>query len=149
MFRSIQLFLSSALLLATCTNAFVPHHHASMIVTTTTKQQINGIRMANDDGDQPKKGFFANFLEELDNFVDDATSRRLGNGAAFYGKRKSSFYGNEDGMKKTDNSVTDNTEDYLGPSSSGYFKWMEDENGSMTPVSRRKNVNLEKRKFFD
>jgi tellurite resistance protein len=29
------------------------------------------------------------FFEELDAFIDDATSRRLGAGAAFYGKRKS------------------------------------------------------------
>jgi len=37
----------------------------------------------------------------------------------------------------------------MGPSSSGFFKWMEDEDGRMTPVSRRKNVNLEKKRFFD
>ena len=34
--------------------------------------------------------------------MDDATSRRLGNGAAFYGKRKSSFYGENDVNRKTD-----------------------------------------------
>ena len=49
---------------------------------------------------QKSKGFFANFFEELDAFVDDATSRRLGNGASFYGKRKSSFYGENDVNKK-------------------------------------------------
>ncbi|KAL3793081.1 hypothetical protein ACHAW5_003946 [Stephanodiscus triporus] len=49
-----------------------------------------------------KKGFFANFFSELDAFVDDATSRRLGNGAQYYGKRKSSFYGKEDLNKKRD-----------------------------------------------
>lgn len=49
-----------------------------------------------------KKGFFTNFFEELDAFVDDATSRRLGAGAAFYGKRKSSFYGKDDANKKRD-----------------------------------------------
>ena len=48
------------------------------------------------------KGFFANFFEELDAFVDDATSRRLGNGAQYYGKRKSSFYGQNDSNKKRD-----------------------------------------------
>lgn len=51
----------------------------------------------------------ANFFEELDNFIDDATSRRLGNGAAFYGKRKSSFYGENDSGKKRDNEVADPT----------------------------------------
>ena len=49
-----------------------------------------------------KKGFFANFFQELDAFVDDATSRRLGNGAQYYGKRKSSFYGQDDSNKKKD-----------------------------------------------
>jgi hypothetical protein len=49
------------------------------------------------------------FFEELDAFVDDATARRLGNGAAFYGKRKSSFYGKEDKGKKADKNVPDPT----------------------------------------
>ena len=49
-----------------------------------------------------KKGFFANFFEELDAFVDDATSRRLGAGSAFYGKRKSNFYGSNDKGRKKD-----------------------------------------------
>ena len=51
----------------------------------------------------------ANFFEELDNFIDDATSRRLGNGAAFYGKRKSNFYGEDDAGKKKDSNVADPT----------------------------------------
>lgn len=56
-----------------------------------------------DDEEPPKKkGFFANFFEELDAFVDDATSRRLGNGAQYYGKRKSSFYGKNDANRKKD-----------------------------------------------
>lgn len=63
-------------------------------------------------------GFFA----ELDAFVDDATNRRLGNGAAFYGKRKSSFYGEEDFQKKSDKDVADPMEDYQGPKKAGYFQ---------------------------
>lgn len=47
------------------------------------------------------------FFEELDAFVDDATARRLGNGAAFYGKRKSSFYGKQDKGRKFDKNVPD------------------------------------------
>ena len=39
-------------------------------------------------------------MREIDNFADDAVGRRLGNGAKFYGKRKSSFYGEEDELKK-------------------------------------------------
>merc|ERR1719443_130817 len=83
-------------------------------------------------------GPLGGFFQELDNFMDDAFSRRLGNGAAFYGKRKSSFYGKND--KKADPS-----EDYQGPTSSGFFKWMEDEEtGRMIPVTRRKNKNIER-----
>jgi hypothetical protein len=66
----------------------------------------------NDDDDdeyepqEKKKGFFANFFEELDAFVDDATSRRLGNGAQYYGKRKSSFYGKDDANRKKDKVIS-------------------------------------------
>ncbi len=60
----------------------------------------------NDDDEyeppEKKKGFFAKFFDELDAFVDDATSRRLGNGAQYYGKRKSSFYGKDDVNRKKD-----------------------------------------------
>jgi hypothetical protein len=50
---------------------------------------------------------FGEFFEELDAFVDDATSRRLGAGASFYGKRKSSFYGKDDKGRKEDKTVPD------------------------------------------
>ena len=95
---------------------------------------------------EEKGGFFgavSNFFEELDAFVDDATARRLGNGAAYYGKRKSSFYGKEDSMKKPDKNVMDSSEDYM-VQSGGNYKWIQDENGQMRPVSRMKNKNLEK-----
>jgi hypothetical protein len=46
---------------------------------------------------------------ELDAFVDDATSRRLGAGSSFYGKRKSNFYGADDKGRKKDKSVPDPT----------------------------------------
>jgi hypothetical protein len=94
-----------------------------------------------------KKGgnIFSNFFNELDAFVDDATNRRLGNGAAFYGKRKSAFYGEEDFMKKIDNDVPDPTEDYQGPKKAGYFQWMMDEEtGQMKPVTRMKKKNIER-----
>jgi hypothetical protein len=95
--------------------------------------------------EEKKGGFFGavnNFFEELDAFVDDATARRLGNGAAYYGKRKSSFYGEDDSMKKEDNNVVDSTEDYM-IKAGGNYKWKQDENGRMTPVSRLKETNLE------
>ena len=92
---------------------------------------------------------FSNFFNELDAFVDDATNRRLGNGAAFYGKRKSAFYGEEDFMKKLDNSVPDPLEDYQGPKKAGYFQWMMDEEtGQMKPVTRMKKQNIERNPNF-
>lgn len=89
------------------------------------------------------------FFEELDAFVDDATSRRLGNGSKFYGKRRSNFYGKEDKDRKRDRTVRDLTEDYQGPTSSGYFKWMPDENGQMRPVTRMKEKALDKPGMWD
>ena len=53
------------------------------------------------------------FFEELDAFVDDATSRRLGNGSKFYGKRRSNFYGSNDKDRKRDRTVADPTGEIL------------------------------------
>ena len=36
----------------------------------------------------------------MDRFADDAVGRRLGNGVQFYGKRKSTFYGDGDTQRK-------------------------------------------------
>ena len=36
-------------------------------------------------------------------------------------------------------------EDYRGPSSSGYFQWMPDEDGRMTPVTKMKGRNVERK----
>lgn len=58
--------------------------------------------------------FFEKLGQELDNFADDATMRRMGNGAKFYGKRKSSFYGEEDTQRKKDPLVADPDEDWRG-----------------------------------
>merc|ERR1719188_568077 len=76
---------------------------------------------------EKKEGLLDGFFTELDNFMDDAFSRRLGNGAAFYGKRKSSFYGSEDKMKKVDANVPDPTEDFQVSSAGSFYKWMMDE----------------------
>ena len=51
-------------------------------------------------------------FEELDAFVDDATSRRLGAGASFYGKRKSNFYGEDDSGRKRDRTLADPTGEF-------------------------------------
>jgi hypothetical protein len=76
--------------------------------------------------------------------------RRLGNGAAFYGKRKSNFYGEQDKNRKTDREQDDPTEDYQGPSNAGYFQWAPDEDGQMRPVTRMKNQIVERNpKYWD
>ena len=131
-------------LLVASAAAFAPISTSSRVAPTMLEMS------ADDEGNQQQKGgiFGAidNFFEELDAFVDDATSRRLGNGAAFYGKRKSSFYGADDVNKKRDKNVSDNTEDYRGPAKAGYFQWMTDpETGEMKPVSRLKGRNLERK----
>ena len=126
---------STILTLATLytASAFVPSRPSSSVETT----RLYG-----------EKGFFGKFFEELDAFVDDATNRRLGNGAAFYGKRKSAFYGEEDFMKKEDKNVEDPTEDYQGPKKAGYFQWMPDEDGMLRPVTRMKKQNIERNPNF-
>ena len=62
---------------------------------------------------QTSLGIFDKFFEELDAFVDDATSRRLGAGASFYGKRKSNFYGENDSGRKQDRNLADPTGEFL------------------------------------
>uniref|UniRef100_A0A7S2SCA4 PS II complex 12 kDa extrinsic protein n=1 Tax=Rhizochromulina marina TaxID=1034831 RepID=A0A7S2SCA4_9STRA len=84
------------------------------------------------------------FFRELDNFVDDATLRRLGNGSSFYGKRKSGFYGEEDKARKLDPSKADPDEDYQGPTNSGYFVWRRNDDGEMQPQSRLRGTPMER-----
>lgn len=128
----------SALLLA----AFLLLVVSEGFTTPSTGRQVQTHLFA-----EEKKGGFmgaiSNFFEELDAFVDDATARRLGNGAAYYGKRKSSFYGANDSMKKSDRNVRDSEEDYM-VQSGGNYKWVQDENGKLRPVSRMKERSLEK-----
>ena len=83
--------------------------------------------------------------------MDDASARRLGNGAAFYGKRKSNFYGSKDKQKKANRDTPDPMEDYQGPTNTGLFVWMQDEEtGEMKPVTRMKNKVIERNpKFWD
>ena len=45
----------------------------------------------------------------------------VGNGAKFYGKRKSSFYGDDDQQRKSDPSKSDSEEDYSGPMGGSFF----------------------------
>jgi hypothetical protein len=112
-------------------------------------------KIAMSQGEEPpekkKSGFFGfvgDFFDELDAFVDDATSRRLGAGSAFYGKRRSNFYGKNDKNKKRDRDQFDITEDYAAAEGAGYFKWMLDDDGQMRPVTRMKEKVVEKRSAF-
>jgi len=99
------------------------------------------------EGDGPFSGI-SKFFAELDAFIDDASARRLGNGAAFYGKRKSNFYGEGDKNRKADRNAPDPTEDYQGPAKGGYFMWKPDENGQMRPVTRMKQKVVERNPSF-
>ena len=88
------------LFLVTSTYGFVPSSTQRQGSTTT---QRNGIFDR-----------VGEFFSELDAFVDDATSRRLGNGSKFYGKRRSNFYGKEDKDRKRDRTVADPTGETSG-----------------------------------
>jgi hypothetical protein len=140
--------IASAILLAyhaIASNAFTP-----IIVTPkhTTKTALSQQPKGEGEKGSSPFGFVSNFFSELDAFVDDATNRRLGNGAAFYGKRKSAFYGEGDLQKKIDRNASDPTEDYQGPKTAGYFQWMPDEDGQMRPVTRLKKKNIERNPGF-
>ncbi|OEU11308.1 hypothetical protein FRACYDRAFT_246422 [Fragilariopsis cylindrus CCMP1102] len=112
---------------------------------STQTSRTTSLNAENEQKKKKKKGnFFTNMFEELDAFMDDATARRLGNGAAYYGKRKSSFYGAEDKMKKSDRDISDSEEDYM-INAGGNYKWVKDENGIERPVSRMKGNSLEKK----
>ncbi|GMI17567.1 hypothetical protein TrLO_g3912 [Triparma laevis f. longispina] len=97
-----------------------------------------------DRGDNP----ISNFFNALDDFIDDATMRKLGGGAKFYGKRKSGFYGKNDSMKKQSKGANWE-EDYQGPTNTGYFVWKKDEeSGEVKPMTRLKGKVIEKPKRF-
>jgi hypothetical protein len=127
---------------------FVPIFTSQTIATTattttaTTTTSLNAEKKKKDGGGGIF-GALTNMFEELDAFMDDATARRLGNGAAYYGKRKSSFYGTSDKMKKSDKDIADSEEDYM-INAGGNYKWITDENGVDRPVSRMKGNSLEK-----
>ena len=78
--------------------------------------------------------FFEKLMQEMDNFADDAMGRRLGNGAKFYGKRRSSFYGEEDTLRKADPQQADSEEDYAGPAGGSYFVLSEERDEQGRPL---------------
>lgn len=127
-----HLFLLTALLVSSSVHGFAPNG-GRRSASTALGGLMDGV-----------KDFFA----ELDAFMDDASARRLGNGAAFYGKRKSNFYGEQDSMKKSNPRQPDPTEDYQGPTTAGYFQWQRDEEGQMRPVTRMKGKVIERNPSF-
>jgi hypothetical protein len=86
-----------ALAFLTQAQAFVPQHNAARPNIDSSLHIFDKI---------------GEFFEELDAFVDDATSRRLGAGASFYGKRKSKFYGKDDTGRKRDKEQFDPTGEF-------------------------------------
>ena len=135
-----------AVLFITFAHGFVPNHCPSPLsrkvaTAPSSSTEINGF--LDDIGNN-----FKEMMQDLDDFVDDATARRLGAGSAFYGKRKSKFYGKNDSGRKKDPNMPDPTEDYQGPTSSGMFEWRPDENGQLRPVTRGRNINIERNPNF-
>mmetsp|Transcript_51159 Transcript_51159/g.57949 ORF Transcript_51159/g.57949 Transcript_51159/m.57949 type:complete len:174 (-) Transcript_51159:362-883(-) len=149
---SMSLVVSAVLLLLVASSIEGFTTIRSSITTITTTTSSSSVLWEKKWGEPEQKennnilgtigNAFGNFFEELDAFVDDATARRLGNGAAYYGKRKSSFYGSDDKMKKLDRNVSDSEEDFMVNAGSN-FKWIKDEQGQLRPVSRMKNASVE------
>merc|ERR1712216_216310 len=95
----------------------------------------------------PSMNLFNKFLQELDNFADDAMGRRLGNGAKFYGKRRSTFYGEDDEQRKEDPQAFDREEDYSGPAGGSYFvlsKERDEQGRPMGFLTRKEARELER-----
>ena len=103
----------------------------------------------------PELNFFRKALEdfvtEMDRFADDAVGRRLGNGAAFYGKRKSTFYGTDDAQRKVDPDAVDREEDYSGPGGGSYFVLSKerDEEGRPLGFLTRKEARVQAQRDRD
>ena len=101
----MQKILSVLLIAPAIVVAFSSQAPASNAAAATMKPSTMLFAAGDDEGDKKQKGGLfsgvSNFFAELDAFMDDASARRLGRCASFYGKRKSSFYGEDDKMKKT------------------------------------------------
>jgi hypothetical protein len=108
MIQHQSLFLLLVLAVVTA-NAFVV---VPVVVPQQQQQLLQNVRSTSSTTSTTLHGIFSDFFDELVAFVDDATSRRLGAGAAFYGKRKSKFYGEKDTGRKSDPTVADPTGKY-------------------------------------
>ena len=103
MIRIVNIVLCLLLSLSTVSGFVAPKPLMNSPVT------VLGMQGGDDEKQGGIFGAIGDFFEELDAFVDDVTSRRLGAGAAFYGKRKSSFYGKQDKNRKQSKGVPDPT----------------------------------------
>lgn len=97
---------------------FIAYRHSHALLVSGATRPLSARARTRSD---VTMGFLQDFLRELDNFVDDATMRRLGNGSKFYGRRKSTFYGVDDPERKRDPQQADAEEDYRGPAGGSYF----------------------------
>ena len=140
---SASLLLSSMTVEGFVTTTTTPPVSASAGATVLHDKKWGDEQSEKKNGGGGLFGAVSNFFEELDAFVDDATARRLGAGAQYYGKRKSSFYGDDDKNKKLDKNVADSAEDFM-VNAGGNFKWITDEDGNLRPVSRMKQTSVEK-----
>lgn len=127
-------------------SVLLPRTAAKPSVTVSARQQ--GIRaQQRGQGLTTRMGigdFFSGIGQALDDFADDAMDRKLGNGAAFYGKRKSEFYGKDDDMRKVNPRIARADEDYAGPRNTGYFQLIKDDEGNMVPVTKMKGREVGK-----
>jgi hypothetical protein len=115
------------------------HRTAGSHVARRAMHQCRAAVRAGDgsDGSPQKPNFFGRLMQGLDDMVDDALDRKLGNGASFYGKRKSNFYGSRDGMKKSDPRKANPEEDYRGNKGGSYFVWDKDLDAPLTKKQAR------------
>ena len=137
--------------------AFIGLAGTAFVLPTQTPHRVSSVapnRISGVARGAPAMGIFddlakgvGDFLQEVDNFVDDAAGRRLGNGAAFYGKRKSSFYGEDDAMRKEDPNVANDEEDFRGAPGGASFYYLsqeKDEQGRPMKLLTRKQAKEEK-----
>ncbi|KAJ1635012.1 hypothetical protein T492DRAFT_969626 [Pavlovales sp. CCMP2436] len=132
--------LLCACVLAQCTDAHRVVGTAPQRSLVTPRRP--GPVLMSDEGEGGRKplNFFQKLAQGLDDLVDDALDRKLGNGASFYGKRKSNFYGTQDEMKKADPRAKNAEEDYKGNAGGSYFIWDKELDMPLT----RKQVRMKK-----
>lgn len=115
--------------------AYCPQHggyrHVSSAVSSPGSASIP---MVMSGEGKESLGFFGRLAKGLDDIVDDALDRKLGNGASFYGKRKSSFYGKNDPFKRKGDERDGR---YVGRGGGSYYVWDREWNMALTRKQAR------------